>query len=54
VTTKTIAVSCSKCGLLFAEGDYAWASDWRVLSGNPAEWRMETRYLCDTCHEGGK
>jgi hypothetical protein len=49
-----VAVACGKCGLLFAEGAEAWAEDWKVCDAPTWKWRMETRYLCDTCHEGGQ
>lgn len=42
---------CHKCGCQFAEGDNAWASDWKVIdtSGTDVAIRTETRYTCDDC-----
>lgn len=43
------AVACDRCGLLFAEGEEAWAKDWKVCHAPTWQWRMETRYTCDAC-----
>lgn len=42
---------CQSCGHLFAEGESAWADDWKVIdtSGTTVTFRMETRYTCDWC-----
>lgn len=44
-------VKCHKCGHVFAEGESAWAEEWRTIdvSGTTAAFRTETRYLCDDC-----
>jgi hypothetical protein len=43
---------CATCHRPFTEGEFAWASDWKVLSddgwGNET-WCNETRYTCDEC-----
>jgi hypothetical protein len=39
---------CQTCKRPFAQGELAWASDWKVLDPN-GELRNETRYTCDDC-----
>jgi hypothetical protein len=44
---------CATCKREFAQGELAWASDWKVLdaTGDTAVWRWETRYTCDDCED---
>jgi hypothetical protein len=46
-------IHCATCHRPFAQGEQAWASDWKTLdvSGDTAVWRNETRYTCDDCEE---
>ena len=43
-------VYCATCKRPFAEGEKAWASDWKVLDLN-GDLRNETRYTCDDCED---
>jgi hypothetical protein len=38
---------CHTCKRPFAQGEQAWASDWKVLGSDGL--RNETRYTCDDC-----
>lgn len=49
--TKTLKVACGTCGRLFADGENAWADDWKVCDAPDWKWRVETRYTCDACHD---
>lgn len=42
---------CQNCKRRLAEGESAWADDWKVLDvkGTTVTWRIETRYTCDDC-----
>jgi hypothetical protein len=42
-------IHCATCHRPFAQGEQAWASDWKTLDGDT--WRNETRYTCDDCEE---
>jgi hypothetical protein len=48
----TLKVACGGCGRLFNQGEDAWAEDWTVADAPDWKWRSETRYYCETCHEG--
>ncbi len=42
-------MTCQHCHRVLAEGETAWASDWRVIG--PGGVRSETRYTCETCED---
>lgn len=48
-----MSATCHTCGRVLAEGEQAWASEWRVIdiSGQTAGFRTETRYTCDDCED---
>lgn len=43
--------TCHTCKRSLANGESAWASDWKVIdvSGTTAKLRTEVRYTCDDC-----
>lgn len=45
------ATTCRVCQRAIAEGEWAWADDFKVIdvTNTTASVRIETRYTCDDC-----
>ncbi len=46
-----MGAQCQVCDRKFAEGEMAWAEDWKVIDtyDKSVGFRNEVRYTCDDC-----